>query len=199
MSVHNHTGFTLIEMMIAMAIGTLLLAAVANTFINQRETYAIREQVSTMQQNAMGGMDFIVRELAMAGYDPTEGAGAGIVVATATTIQATMDLSNDGDTADADENVTYVLYDAEGDGDTDLGRNTGGGNQLVALNIQNLAFLYTLADGTTTATPADLSLIRAIDITLIARTADKDQQHPDNNGYRTMTLNSMVRVRNLGL
>ncbi len=199
MSVHTHTGFTLIEMMIAMAIGTLLLAAVANTFINQRETYAIREQVSTMQQNAMGGMDFIVRELAMAGYDPTEGAGAGIVVATATTIQATMDLSNDGDTADADENVTYVLYDAEGDGDTDLGRNTGGGNQLVALNIQNLAFMYTLADGTTTAAPADLSQIRAIDITLIARTADKDQQYPDNNGYRTMTLNSTIRVRNLGL
>ena len=127
MSVHHHTGFTLIEMMIAMAIGTLLLAAVANTFINQRETYALREQVSTMQQNAMGGMDFIARELAMAGYDPTEGAGAGIVVATATTIQATMDLSNDGDTGDADENVTYVLYDAEGDGATRTSAGTRAG------------------------------------------------------------------------
>ncbi len=199
MSVRTTTGFTLIEMLIAMAIGTLLLAVVANTFINQRETYAIREQVSTMQQNVMGGMDFIVRELAMAGYDPTEGSGAGIVVATANLIQVSMDLSNDGDTGDADENVTYVLYDAQGDGDLDLGRNTGGGNQLVALNMQSLALTYTLADGTVTAAPADLSQIRTISVTLIARTADKDQQYPDNGGYRTVTLNSTVRVRNLGL
>ncbi len=198
-SVHTPRGFTLIEMLIAMAVGTLLLATVSNTFINQRETYAIRDQVVVMQQNARGGMDFMIRELAMAGYDPTKAAGAGIVAASANTIQATMDLNNDGDTDDTNEDVTYVLYDGGGDGDLDLGRDTGGGNQLLAVNIQSLALMYTLADGTTTSTPADLSQIRAIDVALTARTAQPDQQYPTNNGYRTMTLTTTIWVRNLGL
>ena len=78
-------------------------------------------------------------------------------------------------------------------------RNTGGGNQLVAVNIQRLALMYTLADGTATSTPADLSQIRAIDVALMARTAQPDQQYPTNNGYRTVTLTTTIWVRNLGL
>ncbi len=197
--VHTPRGFTLIEMLIAMAVGTLLLAAVSNTFINQRETYAIREQVAVMQQNARGAMDFMIRELAMAGYDPSETSGAGIVAASANTVQATMDLNNDGDTGDTDENVTYALYDAEGDGDLHLGRDAGGGNQLVAVNIQSLAFTYTLANGTTTSNPADLSQIRAINVALTARTAQPDHRYLTNNGYRTLTLTTTLWVRNLGL
>ena len=96
-SVHTPRGFTLFEILIAMAVGILLLAAVMNTFIRQNDAYAIREQVAVMQQNARGGMDIIIRELAMASYDPTQAAGAGIVFASASTIQATMDLDNDGD------------------------------------------------------------------------------------------------------
>ncbi len=141
----------------------------------------------------------MIRELAMASYDPTQAAGAGIVVASASTLQATMDLDNDGDTDDIDENVTYALYDAGEDGSLELGRDAGGGNQLVAVNIQSLAFTYTLANGTTTSNPADLSQIRAINVALTARTAQPDQQYPTNNGYRTLTLTTTLWVRNLGL
>ena len=87
MSVCPDKGFALIELLIAMTIGTMLLAAVTNTFINQRETYSIREQVAGMQQNGRGGMDFMIRELTMAGYDPTEAAGASVVAAGPNTIQ----------------------------------------------------------------------------------------------------------------
>ena len=151
-----------------------------------------------MQQNARAGMHFMARELTMAGYDPTETSGAAIVTATATTLQVSMDLNGDGDTADSDEHVTYALYDAEGDGDQDLGRDAGGGSQLVAENIVTLAFAYTLADETTTATPADLSQIRSIDVSLTARTATPDPQHATNSGYRTKTLTTTIQVRNLG-
>ncbi len=198
-SVHTPRGVTLIEILIAMAVGTMLLSAVVSNFIDQHEAYLIRDQVVMMQQNARGGMDFMIRELAMASYDPTETAGAGIVAASANTIQATMDLNNDGDTDDTNEDVTYVLYDGGGDGDLDLGRDTGGGNQLLAVNIQSLTLVYTLDNGTTTSTPADPSQIRAIDVALTARTAQPDQQYPTNNGYRTMTLTTTVWVRNLGL
>ncbi len=198
-SVHTPRGVTLIEILIGMAVGTMLISAITNTFIDQNKAYLIREQVVMMQQNARGGMDIMIRELAMASYDPTKAAGAGIVAASANTIQATMDLNNDGDTGDTDENVTYALYDAEGDGDLHLGRDAGGGNQLVAVNIQSLAFTYTLANGTTTSNPADLSQIRAINIALTARTAQPDHRYLTNNGYRTLTLTTTLWVRNLGL
>ena len=76
---------------------------------------------------------------------------------------------------------------------------SGGGNQLVAVNIQSLALMYTLADGATASNPADLSQIRAIDVALTARTAQPDQQYPANDGYRTLTLITTIWVRNLGL
>ena len=191
-------GFTLIELLIAMTMSLVVLAGVVSVFVNQRKIYSVREHVAEMQQNARAGMYFMVRELTMAGYDPTETSGAAIVAAAATTLQVSMDLNGDGDTADSDEHVTYALYDAEGDGDQDLGRDAGGGSQLVAENIVTLAFAYTLADETTTATPADLSQIRSIDVSLTARTATPDPQHATNSGYRTKTLTTTIQVRNLG-
>ncbi len=191
-------GFTLIELLIAMTMSLVVLAGVVSVFVNQRKIYSVREHVAEMQQNARAGMYFMARELTMAGYDPTETSGAAIVTATATTLQVSMDLNGDGDTADSDEHVTYALYDAEGDGDQDLGRDAGGGSQLVAENIVTLAFAYTLADETTTATPADLSQIRSIDVSLTARTATPDPQHATNSGYRTKTLTTTIQVRNLG-
>ena len=124
---------------------------------------------------------------------------AGIVTATPTTLQFTQDLDSDGDTDDANENVTYALYDDGGDGDQDLGRNTGGGSVLVAKNVEALTLAYTLADGTTTTTPVDLSQIRTVDITFTARTDRPDVQYSMNNGYRTHQLTETLHVRNLGL
>jgi type IV pilus assembly protein PilW len=206
MFVDRQGGFSLIEMLIALAVSSVLLAAVNNVFISQRKTYAIREQVAEMQQDVRGGLDLMARELTMAGYDPTECDCAGFVTATATTVQFTSDVTDntgvgdpDGDVGDADENVMYGLYDDAGDGDQDLGRDTGGGYELVAENIQNLALVYTLDDGTTTAAPADLSRIRAIDVSLTVRTDKPDPQYATNGGYRSITLNTTIQVRNLGL
>ena len=67
----------------------------------------------------------------------------GIWTANANLIRVVMDINpTDQDIGDADEDITYSLYDAYGDGDTDLGRNAGGGNQPVAENIEGLGFAY---------------------------------------------------------
>jgi type IV pilus assembly protein PilW len=205
MSIRTTQGFSLIEMLIAMAVSSLLMAAVTSLFINQRRIYAVREQVAEMQQDVRAGMDFMVRELTMAGYDPTSNAGAGIVAAAPDTIRFTMDLDGDQVINAANETVTYALYDADGDGDQDLCRDPGapgaldGGPQLVAENVQTLAFVYTLADGTTTSTPGDPSQIRSLNVSLSVRTAKPDPQYATNDGYRTRVLSTRIQIRNLAL
>ena len=190
-------GFTLIEMLIACTIGAFVFAAVVSFFINQQQHYNVRRQVAAMQENTRTGLDFMARELSMAGYDPTETAGAGIVVANANTLQVTMDLNGNGTTADTDENVTYVLFN--NGGNQSLGRTVAGTTELVAANISALQFSYALADGTITATPANSSQIRAIDVTLTGRTAQPDPQYSTNGGYRDLTLTTRILVRNMGL
>ncbi len=78
------------------------------------------------------------REIRMAGYDPTQSAAAGIATANGNSIRVTLDITEDGDTGDADEDITYCLSDSDGDGDNDLERN---GN-FIAENINALDFVY---------------------------------------------------------
>jgi prepilin-type N-terminal cleavage/methylation domain-containing protein len=197
--VHSRHGFSLLELLIALAIGMVLLAVVTTTFINQRQVYAVQDEVEGMMQNAMVGLDVMQRDIMFAGYNPTETSGAGIVAATANSLQFTMDLNGDDDLGDPEENVTYALYDADADGDWDLGRDTGTGYQLIAENIVSLSLTYRLADGSETSAPtaAQLSQIRLIDVSLTARTAKPDRQYPANGGYRTQTLTMVIHLRNM--
>ena len=64
-------GFTLVEVLIAMAIGGILLGAVVSTFVLQSKSYDVQEQMTEMVQTARAAMDMISREVRMAGYDPT--------------------------------------------------------------------------------------------------------------------------------
>jgi len=194
----TNKGFTLIESLIALAVGTVLLTSIYNFYISQRKVHAVREQIAEMQQNARIGMALMTRELRMAGYNPTgiSSPKVGIIEAGPHTMRVTRDVDGDGVIA-GDEDVTYVLYDSGSDGDLDLSRKPGGGqNNPVAENIQSLDFVYTLADGSTTSTPTNLSQIRTIHITLTARTAKPDLDYATNGGYRTYTLQSSITPRN---
>ncbi len=105
----------------------------------------------------------------------------------------------DGDIADIGEDVIYTLVDLDNDGKQELVRDAGEGDQVVAENIESLAFAYTLSDGTVTGDPtaAELDQIRLIEITLTARTAKPDPKYPHNGGYRTYTLRQAIHIRNL--
>jgi type IV pilus assembly protein PilW len=196
---HTYKGFTLIEMMLALAIGSILLASIYTFYIGQQKVYAIRELVAEMQQNARIGMALMAREIRMAGYNPAGIPGVGIIEAGPHVIRVTMDLNDDGVIA-GDEDITYSLYDSGRDGDLDLGRQPGGGrNDPVAENIASLDFVYTLADGSTTSTPAAPGQIRMVQVFLSAHTTKPDQAYPSNGGYRTYTLQSSITPRNLCL
>jgi len=197
-------GFTLVELLVAMAIALVVIGSISSAFVSQRKIYAAQEQVSEMIQNARAAMDIISRELKMGGYDPT---GAGIVGVPYSDLQLQVvaDLNGDGDTSDANESIVYKFYDsADPSYPYQIKRKTGAGNFLpLAENIQSFTFTYWEGDGTTEVTDAAYEDdIRTIKIEVIARTGQPDPNytHPQNSdGYRTFTLRSYVTPPNLDL
>ena len=188
-------GFTLVELLIAMAIALVVIGSISSAFISQRKTFAAQEQVAEMIQSARAAMDIISRELKMGGYDPT-GAGLVGVPYSASQLQVVADLNGDGETDgtvsndDTNEEITYT-YDGA---NLQIDRNTGGGAQPLAENIQSFTFEYYDAGGAVTTTSAD---VRQIEITVIARTGQPDPNYSANGGYRIFTLRSYVTPPNL--
>jgi prepilin-type N-terminal cleavage/methylation domain-containing protein len=65
----RQSGFTIIELMVALVISAIVTAAVYAIFITQQKTYAIQSGVTDMQQNARAALMLMVRDLRMAGAD----------------------------------------------------------------------------------------------------------------------------------
>ncbi len=140
---NNKKGFTLVELMIAMVISAIVMTSVYSVYSAQQRSYIVQEGVAAMHQNLRAAMYFMEREIRMAGCDPTGAANAGIQTdSTATLIHFTEDFRGkdtgdppDGDTGDPDEDISYFLADADGDGQVDdLVRDTGG----VEANIEKV-------------------------------------------------------------
>ncbi len=64
----GNKGLTLLELLVAMAISAVLMAAIYRTFIGQHKTYAVQEQVVDMQQNVRVAINRMMREIRMAGF-----------------------------------------------------------------------------------------------------------------------------------
>jgi type IV pilus assembly protein PilW len=193
-------GLTLIELMVAMTVGMVVLGALTTTLILQRKAYAIQEQVVEMTQTARAAMDIIGREVRMAGYcnpeipmqrnHSAEPNFVGIPVSSSR-LEIFADLTGDGDTSDMNEHIIYT-FDPKMQM---IRRNTGGGAQPFAENIEAFSFQYLDANGDSVTMGRE---VRKIRITLTARTVKPDPQNPDN-GYASLALSEDIFPRNLEL
>lgn len=195
-------GFTLIELMIAMAISGIVAGGIFTAYQSQQNSYTVQEGVSVMQQNLRAGMDIMVREIRMAGCDPKSIGCLGILNVCPRDLNNNVDITSTGNAAitisadfDGDgvlggnETIAFSIYDypvATPDGNPDLARNNGGGRQLLAENIEALGLAYAFdADGdgnidTYTDTSGVSQIIWAVDSdgdNLLDRNLDTD-----NNG-----------------
>jgi len=61
-------GISLIELMVALVISAILIAALYRTFIGQQKTYTVQEQVVDMQQSARFAINKMIKEIRMGGF-----------------------------------------------------------------------------------------------------------------------------------
>jgi len=61
-------GVTLIELLLALVLSSILIFVLYKTFLRQQKTYTVQEQVFDVQQNVRAMMARMVREIRMAGF-----------------------------------------------------------------------------------------------------------------------------------
>ena len=185
---NDEHGFTLIEMVVGMAVGMIFLGVAVRLFVLQQAAFDKQGEVTQMQQNIRAAMDMVVREAKMAGYNPT-GADitTGITYAT-DELKIVADIDGDGTTTSSNEEIIYKHYG----GTYELKRKSNAsGFQPVVENIYAFTFEYLNEDSNATTTS---SAIRQIKVTITGKTSKIDS---GINDYRYGTLTSFITPVNL--
>lgn len=111
---NGECGFSLVELVIALAILSLALVAIFSTFTFQHKSFVVQNEVAQMQQNLRGGMQFLEKDVRNAGAGlarlpstVTVTLPAGLTGATAATANYGLAVL-DGGGAGADS--VYVIY-----------------------------------------------------------------------------------------
>ena len=123
MKLSDQHGFTLVELMVALAITGIISAAMYAAYTSQQRVYQSQDQIVGMQQNLRAGLDMMTRELRMAGYDPERKWEAGFSRAEGQFVEFSMiavddkrDNDDDGVTDEPGElrTIGYGITDACG-------------------------------------------------------------------------------------
>ncbi|WP_300667694.1 PilW family protein [Desulfoluna sp.] len=183
--IKNDQGITLVELLVALALGTIVSVALIATFAAYSRTQVVQENVLSMQQNLRAALYLMGRDLRMAGYrgpDPTNTAATGFLTATPDALSFTF-FDDDSGTLST---LAYAFLDSDGDGTKDvLRRNDGTTNEIVAEQIDRVEFYYTLGSGGPSTAPGTLTDIEAVRITVLARTHRRDRDFSTTTTYTT--------------
>jgi len=182
---------TLVELLIAMALLSVVMAGVTGSFVQQRKVTAIHIQQVALIQHAQAAMDLVTRELRTAGTNPT-GAAFVPVTYSATRLEIRADLNGNGTTDTTNDPNEHLIY-AYDSATKRITRDAGSGAQPLVEHIQTFVFTYLDSAGNPTTVS---SAIRQFQVTITARTAAPDPTYKANNGYRTFTMTSLIALRN---
>jgi hypothetical protein len=196
-------GFTLIDLLVGLAMASIVLTAIISLFTSVGRSYTIQNVAADVQQVTRAGVEHMTQNIRMAGLDPFGRAGAEIKEFTADKIRFTLDRCDvpvggpegcgypDGDVDDKFENVTYQWDPAARKLKQTLYEGTASVySETLVENVSNLSFTYLDKDDSPALDARDIRTV------VIAMTV----ADPAGRGKTVeRTYSARVRCRNLGL
>jgi prepilin-type N-terminal cleavage/methylation domain-containing protein len=193
---NNKFGFTLVEIMVVLAILPIVIAAIYGVFAAVNRSCTNNEVSAEVMQYMRTSIDFMEQDIRMAGLDRFDSADAGIepfAKPESTYLRFTADRNMSGAIEMTDfEDITYeydgvnerlqqCLYEGAAEEDCDT----------LAENVTAFQFAYYDEDDNLLATPVDRSLIRTVQVTLTI------EQPAGRAGTVSRTLTKRILCRNL--
>jgi type IV pilus assembly protein PilW len=77
--IQKENGFSIIELLIALALTGIVMVAVYKALSSQQKVYVAQDEVVAMQQDLRAVMEIMVQGIRMAGYDPTSSKQFGFI------------------------------------------------------------------------------------------------------------------------
>ena len=191
----NRAGFTLIELMIAMAVSSIVVAAIYSIYTGLMRSYTTQNVAADIQQNVRAGVGLMAEDIMMAGLNPERITGIGIEVANPTKLRFTLDRNLNGgiDNLTSPLQAERITFELKNGSLVQILNESVAGFEVEETffeNVQNLAFTYEDEDGGAPATPADIRMV------VIALTI---QAPAGREGMVDRTYTTRIRCRNIGL
>lgn len=159
-------GLTLIELVIAMAIGLFLIAGVIEIFIDNKSTFRNAMAQSRLQENGRFAVEFMSAELRLTGNRGCAGPGAPLVNTLSNATNFAWDFNQQLEGYEADSSSTWSPLL-----DTEISTNTPtGDSDIIVARIPVDAALTIKATtaNTSTATTATQGVIAVNDVVMVA-------------------------------
>lgn len=191
-------GLTLVELMVAMAISSIVLGSVVSFHAAQTQAFTVQGDLTAMQRNVHAAANAVANLLRQAGYNPTNAVAVqGFANISATSLQRFADLDSDGVVVgqSGNQDVT-ITFDAVG---KTLNIIRPPSSIVSFPDIDNVTFTYLDQNGAATTT---LSNIRIVQVVIMGRTAiaDPHYTHPTSqDGYRRFVLTTRITPLNMAL
>jgi type IV pilus assembly protein PilW len=192
-------GFTVIELLVSLAIMSVALTSIYGLYMSYVRVYTTEGVTTRVQQSVRAGMNMMVRDIRMAGLDPTGADIFGIKEITDQYIRFTADRDMDGELDDPDlsagsveSNLEHIAYEWDGTNLLEMilysPDKTKEFRDTLMDNVTNLNFTYLDADDAETDIPENIRTV------IIQMTVQK----PAGRGEPVIrTHTKRIRCRNL--
>lgn len=195
-------GFSLIELLVALVIMSVVSLAIYGVFSVSSRSYTIQGVTADVQQSVRSAMEVMLQDIRAAGLDPTESGNFGIELAEAAKLRFTSDSIdvglNDFNGIIDDTNTERITYVFQGTQLNQILYETTDSENSAPLisDVQNLKFTYFDADGHNLGSPVpplQLADIRTINVSITV------EEPAGRDAPVRRTLTNGVKCRNMGL
>jgi len=190
------SGFTLVELLVALVVGGIIITAAYLLFISNQRTYMMQDEVVSIQQTIRPAAEYISRFIRIAGLDPEQTGLFGIRNATNSTIEFSFDRIDDGIPGSLEANAEIKAFRVQDNQLQEQDQSTGNWEP-IAENVAALNFTYLNGDGNVIADPTiNIDTIRTIQISIVGRSKNTVLRYINNNSYTNLQGSEIIPPQN---